>query len=96
VQACSQKINVNACVARGNSRAGSEPQNPLDYPISRFKARIQRKNLNVINYLTSFYAVARSAIRHEIFVRQKQKRMGYLPEEPKILTQISRVTHRQP
>ena len=46
--------------------------------------------------LTSFYAVAHSAIRHEIFVRQKQKRMGYLPEQPKKLTQISRVTHRQP
>jgi hypothetical protein len=47
------------------------------------------------NHITSFYAVARSTIRHEIFVRQKQKRMGYLPEQPKKLTQISRVTHRQ-
>ena len=32
-----------------------EPQNPLDHPTSRFKARIQRKNQNKINYLTSTY-----------------------------------------
>jgi len=43
VHAVSLPFNLNACVARGNPRADGEPQNPLDHPTSRFKARIQRK-----------------------------------------------------
>jgi hypothetical protein len=54
--------------------------------------------LSLILYcnLTSFYAAARSAVRHENFVMRTQIGVGASPETQNKLVQISRAFNRQP
>ncbi len=49
---------------QGNHFTGSEPQITRNPHTSRFKARIFRKKIKKINYLTITYGAARSAVRH--------------------------------